>query len=136
MQDSAANCGPASVSNALQALGIIRTQAECETLCKTNATDGTTGKNIAKGLKALGCHGHPIREKRADVALAFLMSALGKGRPVILCVDDWEHWVAAVGLLGQRVLVCDPADNELVTSYEPEALMKRWAAPAYYGVIA
>ena len=137
MQDTAANCGPASVSNALQALGVIRSQQECEQLCKTSATDGTTGRNMVKALTSLGFSPAVIREKREDVAALRLRMALHQGRPLVLCVDNWEHWVAAVGVLGERILVADPADNELVLSYDVGALLRRWGGDAapYYGVI-
>jgi ABC-type bacteriocin/lantibiotic exporter with double-glycine peptidase domain len=129
MQDTAANCGPASVSNALQALGVSRTQAECEQLCKTSGTDGTSARNIIKALQSLGCAGLVLKEKRELVALTLLWHWLRKGRPAVLCVDDASHWVAAVGVIGERVLVADPADNELVLSYGADGLVDRWAAP-------
>jgi ABC-type bacteriocin/lantibiotic exporter with double-glycine peptidase domain len=136
MQDTAANCGPASVSNALQALGIIRSQAECEVLCKTSGTDGTSTRNIIRAVQSLGCRGLPIKEKRQVVAWLMLMRWLRAGAPIILCVDDSSHWVAAIGTLGDRVLVADPADNELVLSYDTEKLMDRWSATSgFYGVI-
>ena len=138
MQDTAANCGPASLSNALQALGMFRSQQECEQLCKTSATDGTTGRNLAKALTTLGFEPAIIREKRGYVAMLTLRHSLNKGRPAILCVDKWEHWVCAIGMLGDRFIIADPADNELVLSYDAGAVAKRWShdnAQPYYGVI-
>ncbi len=136
MQDTAANCGPASVSNALQALGIVRSQQECETLCKTSGTDGTSAKNIIKALQSVGCSGVVVKEKRAAVAMLMLRHWLGIGRPVVLCVDQGSHWVAAVGSLGMdRVLVADPADNELVVSCDSAEMVDWWAAPSgFYGI--
>lgn len=136
MQDTAANCGPASLSNALQALGITRTQAECETLCRTSGTDGTTVRGLQNALKSLGRGWEPINERRFDVAHLRLERALRKGFAGILSVDGGEHWVAAVGLLGERVLIADPSDNELVLSYAPDALKARWSAGnRFYGVV-
>ena len=136
MQDSAANCGPASLSNALQALGIIRTQAECEQLCKTTAAAGTTYAGLQRGIKAVGRYPVAVNERRYDVARLRLRDALTWGQAAVLCVDNNEHWVAAIGLCGHRVLIADPADNELVVSLATDELKVRWGfGNRYYGVI-
>lgn len=136
MQDTAANCGPASLSNALQALGVIRTQAECETLCKTSGTDGTTIRGLQGAIKSLGRTPRPINERRFDVAWCFLRGWLQVGNSAVLCVDNSEHWIAAIGVIGERMLIADPADNELVTSLAPDALKARWGhGNRFYGVV-
>ncbi len=138
MQDTAANCGPAGMSNALAALGIARSQAECEALAKTTAAEGTSPAKLLRGLKSLeGVRPVVLKETRQDVALLRLDKALRYGRPVILLVDDGQHWVAAIGQLGERYLVADGADNELVLSLDMAALAARWIEDerTYYGVI-
>lgn len=54
---------------------------------------------------------------------------------MILLVDANSHWVAAVGRLGDRILVADSADNDLVLSYSAEQLVDRWAGPAFFGIV-
>lgn len=136
MQDTAANCGPASLSNALAAMGITRSQDECAALCKTNGTEGTPPKRILAAIKALGRAPVVIREKRGAVALLMLDHSLRDGRGVLLCVDNEEHWVAAVGTIADRTLIADPADNELVLSLSRGQLADRWGGGGtYYGVI-
>lgn len=137
MQDTAANCGPASLSNALQAIGIDKSQAECEVLCKTTATEGTSPRQLIAGAKLAGRHGAGyVKNTKSFAALIELDHYLRAGRPVILCVDDGSHWVAAIGKLGERYLVADPADNELVVSYDTADLAKRWVdGKTYYGVL-
>ncbi len=133
-QDHASNCGPASLSNALQAMGIVRSQEECAVLCKTKP-EGTSPKQLLKALKALGRVPAVLSEKRAAVALLFLSFWLCEGRAVLLIVDDDTHWVAAIGKLGNRFLVADPADNELVVSLSLEELAERWLGTTHYGVV-
>lgn len=136
MQDTAANCGPASLANALSAMGVTKSQDECSLLCKTSATDGTPPKRLLAAIKGLGMRGVVIKEKRAPVGLLMLDHWLQRGRASILCVDNDTHWVAAIGLLNDRILVADSADNELVLSYDREALVKRWGGDGtYYGVV-
>ena len=135
MQDTAANCGPASLSNALKARGIERTQAECETACGTTATDGTSVKALIRGIKSFGHYPSEIKAKKWEDAWLRLDHYLRNGHPVLLCVDGDSHWVAAIGKLGPQYLIADPADNELVLSLSPEALKTRWAHnKSFYGV--
>ena len=139
MQDTQANCGPAAMSNALAALGLDRPQNECEKLCKTTAIKGTSPAMLVRGLKAIeGIEPIPFKEKRRDVALLRLDKALQMGRPVIICVANGTHWVATVGRLGDRYLVADSADQELVLSKSTGELAQWWAEKAvypYFGVI-
>lgn len=136
MQSSQANCGAAALSNALQALGVTRSQEECETLCRTSATEGTSARNLVRAAQAVGCRGVVVREKRAEVAILMLRHWVGLGRPMILCVDAGSHWVATVGAIGDRLLVADAADNELVVSCDSAEMVDWWAAPSgFYGVV-
>ncbi len=55
-----------------------------------------------------------------------------EGRPAVLCVDQWDHWVAVIGVVGDRVVMQDSANTKdnieqngihLMTKSE---LIKRW----------
>lgn len=145
MQSTEANCGPAAASNALEAMGIRRSQAEMEGLCKTTAAGGTDNRKMLAGLRRVdGVDATVLDEAREDVAILRLFAALDHGQAVLLLVDptdqdtEGSHWVAAVGLLGPRILVADSAANDLVTSYDKPGLCARWKCRGrrpYYGVI-
>lgn len=128
LQSSQANCGPFALRNALMALGLQRSEKECEALCRVTAADGTSAANLWRAVQKVDdLRPRKIDEGRFDVAMLQLHAALDCGHPVILLVDNWEHWVAAIGTLGtSRVLVADSADAELVLSYDWGQLMKRW----------
>ena len=135
MQDSQANCGAYALKNALSALGIERSAEELEKLCKTSATKGTSPRNLFRAAEKIeGCYPAVLREKRGYVALLSLEHTVGKGRPALLVVDEGQHWVAVVGRLGDRFLVADSADNELVVSYDASTLLDRWADTSFEGV--
>lgn len=142
MQDSQANCGPFALKNALAALGVERSAEELEKACGTTATSGTPTRGILKAaLKIDGCHPVKLRERRRDIALLRLKGALDWGRPAILVWCDSEgnpggHWVAVVGMLGDRYLVADAADNELVLSFSAAEVAERWVDEGVYeGVV-
>lgn len=126
LQDSQANCGPVAMRNALAAIGTERSTEECEKLCKTDATNGTRAVNLARAIQSvLGC-ATVISERQPDVALLRLEKMLRGGHATVLLVDAWDHYVAAVGMLGERFLIADSADNELVISLDPGKLLERW----------
>lgn len=140
LQDSLAGCGPAAMHNALMALGTNTDMTICEKLCNTSAVSGTQPRkllNALRGVSGLSCN--VLKERsREDAAILKLLECLRLGRPAILCVDKGTHWVATVGILGSvpsiRVLVADSADLDLVISYTPGELLKRWGPP-YYGIV-
>lgn len=140
LQDSTYSCGASAVQNALLALGISRSALELETLLGTSPVNGTSTRGLIKGLNQIdGCRPVTIREKRRDVALLRLRFALDAGRPVILtwrCTEPADHWVAAVGRLGERYLIADSADAELVLSLRVETLADQWSdGGTYLGVV-
>ncbi len=72
------------------------------------------------------------------------------GAPVLLCVDNWGHWVTVVGSLGRdQVLIFDPGNYEYNTrrggirAWQQRPLLRRWRAarkdaaggPRYYGLL-
>jgi ABC-type bacteriocin/lantibiotic exporter with double-glycine peptidase domain len=139
MQDSQANCGPFALKNALEAIGIKRSAEELEKACGTNATNGTPTKGILKAATKIdGCNPVLLREAKTDVALLKLEHALRRGRPAVIAwrsVEPGDHWVAVVGVLGERFLVADAADSELVVSLEVSELEAKWRDTKYEGVI-
>jgi ABC-type bacteriocin/lantibiotic exporter with double-glycine peptidase domain len=136
MQDSQANCGPFALKNALEALGIQRSAVELEKACGTTATKGTPLRGIYRAaVKIEGCDPVVLRERRMDVAMLKLDHSVRKGRPAVLIVDQGNHWVAVVGTLGDRYLVADSGDSELVLSYGVGQLEGRWRDSSYEGVL-
>jgi hypothetical protein len=80
-----------------------------------------------------------VSERRGDVALLKLHAALQAGVAGILCVDQFQHWVCAFGLLGNDTIhVADSGAEELVLHYSPLRLLDRWKGPGrnpYYAIL-
>ena len=121
-------CAPASVQIGLQAYGINYSQDHIAKVLGTTL-EGTDEIDVLQGLPKLGCKGKPAHFSLASHALAWLEDEL-RWSPVLLCVEDWGHWVCAVGLAAGGYLVIDP-DRAFpqwpvvpVTSAE---LVERWA---------
>lgn len=129
-QSYRADCCPSALGNALEALGIRRSHEELLTLCGTTA-NGTTPTQLKRAVKSLtdSCSLLPVemKENVPDVALLKLAALLDDGRPVVLLVDNWEHYVAAVGRLGRHVVVvADSADLRQTIHYPMAEFGRRW----------
>lgn len=141
MQSSQANCGSTSVYNAAHTLGrTVITLEECEKACGVTATEGTSTKKLIAGAKAVGLKVlDEIKEIRDDVALLLLESWIRRGAVPIIAVDSDSHWATVIGSCGQRYLVADSSDSELVLSYSSGELLQRWNNPEskkhYYAAI-
>lgn len=139
-QTTKSSCGPAALGNALQALGIQRSEEELAALCKTTP-QGTTARNLRGALATIeGVRNVAIEESRPDVAALRLMQAIYEGRPVICCVDGWEHYAVAVGVLGfgKRIVVVDSGDNDLVVVKTVDEFLDWWRGPgkkSFWGVV-
>jgi hypothetical protein len=121
----------------LAAIGVVRSEDELGKLARQK-TDGTSQAGLLKAIRSINPGwGHPVKFRDAHAAFASLWLHLNRGQPMILPVDNWEHWVAAIGAIGQRVLVADSADNELVLTYTTDEILARWEGPrgGWYGIV-
>lgn len=142
-QSYRADCGPSALGNALEALEIRRSHDELVSLCRTTARDGTNHLGMLRAIRTIkeSCELFgpvEMRDSASDVALLRLAHLLGGGRPAVLCVDSWSHWVAVVGVLGSRFVVADSADLRQTIWMGPEQLVSRWGYPGvrngFYGI--
>lgn len=130
-------CGVASIANALEVLGIRRAQREIAKLCHVTPSAGT---NEVEMMRALLANGVAVDEYSGDWgkdAYYWVLDSLDKGWPCVLCVDNDEHWVTAIGKCGEHsVLVFDPSRNSGIEVHDTTTLPIRWGNEdgIYYGL--
>lgn len=140
-------CGVASLQNAMIALGDYLGQHKIAELAGT-AEDGTDEHGLVRAAIASGydCDAYSALESAS--ARGWLVHSLLAGRSVLLPIQAWEHWVTAIGLLGDNFIVFDPARYAYnvvrsgVNIWTPKQLDRRWKAPKrtrqkhppYYGI--
>ena len=125
------SCGAASVVNALRCYGRRVSEDTVRRVAGTNF-DGTDEDGIFLALSYYGFEGIPLSTNRKKIAWEWLKQNLIEGAPVILCVDDWSHWVVVTGVLGDRVILVDPertSHNKKENGthvLKKDRLMRRW----------
>jgi ABC-type bacteriocin/lantibiotic exporter with double-glycine peptidase domain len=101
-----AGCAPASVFNALEAMGIHRAEriirAECGTTSK-----GTTHHGIKQALELAGVGFQEIEEANWRVAVPALFEHVSTIGPAIICTEQGDHWEAAIGTTAEtdRIII-------------------------------
>ena len=125
------SCGAACLRNALLLLGNRRREAAIRHAARTNH-HGTSEVNIRQAAEKFGYRLEEFAEldkARGGAAYRWLIGKLREHTPVFLCVDDFSHWVLAIGLLDRKVAIADPAADESVEQfglYTRGGLIKRW----------
>jgi len=100
-------CGPFALKHALLALGRFAHEDELARLAGSSELSGTDEKGLTRAARVLGCDLGFVRHKHADAAREALTETLSRGVPTLLCLDQWEHWVTAVSVQGDRFVVFD-----------------------------
>lgn len=128
-------CGAVALCNVVEALRLKPiTEERAAELCGSNAIYGTEPRDLLRACRSLRLI--PTVLKTRDSALAYwtVAGALEHGNPSLILVDDGDHWVALVGILGSRIVVADGADPGTVTCWTAKELVDRWGPP-YEAVI-
>lgn len=124
-------CGPTALANALSAVHIDIDPERLVSLCGTTH-EGTDEKDILKALGLLEINAICVR------SYPELLGHLYQKKPVVCSVaidEPYDHWVAAIGILGDWIVVVDSNDTRLVYTMPPAEWRKWWRGPeGYYGL--
>jgi ABC-type bacteriocin/lantibiotic exporter with double-glycine peptidase domain len=125
------SCGPASLVNACRALGFRVAEGRIRALSGTTE-EGSDEYDLIPAARELGLTATPHHSADQAAAWAFVRANVMDGRPCLLCIDQWNHWVTVVGIVGDRVLVVDPANTKKnasengIHSLSRPDLLRRW----------
>lgn len=133
------SCGPAALATAARLLGVQVDEDQLRRVAGTDPEDGTDEHGLVRAARAVGIGVVEFADESADNAWNDLVGALLDDRPVILCVDEWEHWVTAVEVGPDGVTLADPEDGTLLEVGRGD-LLARWRGPPdeprpFYGII-
>lgn len=105
-QPNAWQCGPYALKHALLALGIVA-DADALTHVSGATEDGADERDLARAAAHHGCTLRCDRYDTPHSARGAVSEALQAGTPVLLCVDQWSHWVTAAAADEAGVVVLD-----------------------------
>ncbi len=125
-QSNGWECGPFALKYALTLLGIPCDEREIAQVAGTNE-DGTDEEELARAATRFGCELKLIRHDHPAAAQRDLDTLLGRGTPVLLCIDQWGHWVTAAHGEDGTYVVFDSRDSSVVTVSPWDQLRPRLA---------
>ncbi len=105
------SCGPASIVNGCRVLGVRISERTVRAACGTTS-DGTDELQMIAGMRSLGLTATEHHSSDVATAWAFVRSNSIDGRPTLLCLDQWRHWVTIVGSVGNTVILIDSVDTK------------------------
>ncbi len=134
-QDVSFSCGPAALVNALRVFGKRIAERRIRGLSSCTEEDGTDEHGLIAATRSLGYTAASHWSADQTAAWSFVRANVLDGKPCLLCIDSWGHWVTVIGIVGDHVLVADPATwkkNEAengIHSLSRRELLKRWRHP-------
>jgi len=119
-------CGPFALKHALIMLGRTVDEKEIARIAGTHWWAGTDEIKLGRAARRYDCELKFVRRKNALRARRELLLALKRGHPVILAVDNWDHWITVVGAERQKFVTIDSAAKPVVCVETWRGLKRRW----------
>ena len=132
LQQCKSSCGPASIVNGAQVLGVRVAEATVRKLAGTTREDGTDSHQMIEAIRGVGLTASEYTTESRNHAWRWLHGTILQGSVPILCVDSWGHWVTCIGMLGDVVIIFDPTHTVRnkreygVHALPKDKLMRRW----------
>ncbi len=125
-QPNAWQCGPYALKYALLSLAIPSDEAAV-TRASGATEQGTDERDLDRAARRYGCVLTVDRWLTEEDARVALRDHLARRTPVLLCVDQWNHWIVAVGAEADVVIVLDSRKADVVQIIDWKALLGRVA---------
>lgn len=109
-QECSWSCGAAAFVNACRALGRRVSERRARSLCGTTE-QGTDEAELIAAARELGLTATEFKGSDKGAAWAYVRAQLLEGHPSLLCVDQWQHWITAIGIIGDKVILIDSANT-------------------------
>ena len=106
-------CGPAALQNALRILGVRLKQEQLASLLWPggDAGEGVDEQGLLRALGDLKCSVSVLETSKRSRARAWVEHVSHIG-PILMAVDDWDHWVCVGGGCADRLWLLDSTREE------------------------
>lgn len=120
------SCGPFALKHSLIAIGKFVSEDELASVARTHWWSGTDELRLARAARSVDTDLDIVRRFDAESARRSLIEHLDRRLPVLLCVDDWAHWIAVLRHQQGRFVVVDSNLDPVLNVLSWRALEARW----------
>jgi hypothetical protein len=124
-------CGPFALKHALVALGRLADEQMISAVAHPHWWAGTDEVKLARAARHFDCELPMIRRTESDRARGALIRYVSQRVPVLLCVDDWGHWITVVRHEQHRFVLLDSRYEPVVHVVTWPQLRTRWQYTDY-----
>jgi hypothetical protein len=114
------------LKHALVTLGRLVHERDIAKMAHPHWWAGTDEIRLATAARAYDCDLPVIRRREPETGRKALISYLRRKIPVVLCVDDWGHWITVVHHEGGRFVVIDSLSDPVLAVVSWPMLRSRW----------
>jgi hypothetical protein len=126
-QPNSWQCGPFALKHALLAYGVFAHEDDLARAAGSSPVRGTDEVRLRRAARLHGFDLGVVRRTSARAARRELAGLLERGTPVLLCFDQWEHWVTALSADDAHVVVCDSYYDSVLRLEPWETVLDRLA---------
>jgi len=119
-------CGPFALKHALITLGIFAEESTITRIAGSRSKSGTNEDQLKRAARHYECDLPMIRRHDPEIARKELIQYLRRGIPALLCINDWNHWVAVVKAEDGRFILLDSQDKAVLSILTWGDLKSRW----------
>jgi hypothetical protein len=124
-------CGPFALKHALVTLGRLADENSIAQVAHPHWWAGTDEVKLARAARHFDCDLPLVRRTTPDRAFEALSRYVDQNLPVILCVDEWGHWVTVVRRQNDRFVIIDSKDEPVLKVLSWRELSRRWGYTEY-----
>jgi len=125
-QPNDCSCVPFALKHAQVTLGRLADEDHISSIAHPHWWSGTDEVRLARAAREFDCDIPFIRRRDPDLARGALIRYLRHRIPVLLCVDDWGHWITVVRHEASRFVVLDSREEPVLNVIEWPRLRNRW----------
>jgi hypothetical protein len=131
-QPNSWTCGPFSLKHGLLALGVFAREDALTSAAGSTEQYGTDEPGLRRAARLHGAELGAERWTNPHAAQRAAVAWLDRRVPVLLCLDQWEHWVTAVAADAEHVILFDSKYDAPLRAESWAPLLERLACRRRY----
>jgi len=131
-QPNSWTCGPFALKHGLLALGVFAREDALASAAGSTEQHGTDEPGLRRAARLHGAELGVERWTNPRAARRAVVAWLDRWVPVLLCLDQWEHWVTAVAADAEHVILFDSKYDAPLRAEPWAPLLERLACRRHY----